>query len=139
MSNVELHRSAHESMSTQGAEQAGAYFAPDAVYTDVARGLTLKGSDAITGWLAGWKTAFSDARVDRPTYLDAGDWTVARFQGRGVNDGPLGQFPPTRRQMDLAFCELCRWQGGKVVEAAIYYDSTTMLVQLGHAEPPPSP
>src|SRR5262245_58642263 len=114
MSNVELHRSAHHAMSTQGAEQAAAYFAPDAVYTDVARGLTLKGNSEVAGWLTGWKTAFSDARVEQPTYLDDGDWTVARFQGRGVNDGPMGPFSATGRQLDLAFCELCRWRNGKV-------------------------
>ena len=125
-------------MSTQGAEQAVAYFAPDAVYTDAARSLTLNGSRDITGWLTDWKTAFSDARVERPTYLDAGDWTVARFQGRGVNDGPMGPFPGTGRQLDLAFCELCRWRNGKIVEGAMYYDTTTMLVQLGLAEPPPA-
>jgi hypothetical protein len=120
-------------MSSQGAEQAAAYFGPDAVYTDVARGLTLNGNDEITGWLTGWKTAFSDARVDQPSYLDAGDWTIARFRGRGVNDGPMGPLPATGKQMDLDFCELCRWQDGKVVEAAMYYDTTTMMVQLGHA------
>jgi hypothetical protein len=125
-------------MSTAGAEQAAEYFAPDGVYLDAARGLKLNGKREITGWLTDWKAAFSDARVEQPTYLDAGDWTIARFQGRGVNDGPMGTFPATGRQLDLPFCELCRWQNGKVVEAAMYYDTMTMLVQLGLAEPPPA-
>lgn len=138
MSNVELHQEAHRAMSEDGAAQAAASFAPDIVYTDVARGLTMKGREETTGWLDGWKSAFSDARVVDATYIDAGDWTIARFQARGVNDGPLGDLPPTGKQLDTPFCELIRWQDGKAQEGAMYYDTATMMVQLGHMEAPPS-
>lgn len=96
----------------------------------------MKGKGETTAWLQGWKTSFSDARITEASYLEAGDWTVARFQGRGVNDGPLGELPATGRQLDLPMCELLRWQDGKAVEGALYYDSGTMMVQLGHLSPP---
>ena len=136
MSNIELHQAAHRSMSEEGAEQAAAYFAPDVVYTDVARGLTLKGKDESVGWLREWKTAFSDARIAEGTYLDAGDWTISRFQARGVNDGPFANLAATGKELDVPFCELLRWQDGKVIEGAMYYDTATMMVQLGHMEAP---
>jgi ketosteroid isomerase-like protein len=136
MSNVELHQRAHEAMSEEGAEQAAAYFAPDIVYTDSARGLTMKGKEEATGWLSGWKSAFPDARIAAATYLEAGEWTIARFQGQGVNDGPLGELPATGRRLDMAYCELLRWQDDKAIEGAIYYDTGTLMVQLGHQEPP---
>jgi len=113
-------------------------FAEDVVYVDAARGLTLKGKGETTGWLTEWKTAFSDARVVDASYIDAGDWTIARFQGQGVNDGPLGELPAAGKQLDTPSCELLRWSDGKVQEGAIYYDTTTMMVQLGHMEPPPA-
>jgi ketosteroid isomerase-like protein len=136
MSNVELHQDVHRAMSEKGAEAAAAYFAPDIVFTDEARGLTLKGKEEVTGWLAAWKTAFSDARIADATYLESGDWTISRFQGQGVNDGPLGDLPATGRQLDLPFCELVRWQDDKSVEVAIYYDTGSIMVQLGHMDPP---
>ncbi|HEY0617031.1 MAG TPA: ester cyclase, partial [Kribbella sp.] len=69
-------------------------------------------------------------------YLESGDWTISRFQGQGVNDGPLGDLPATGRQLDLPFCELVRWQDDKSMEVAIYYDTGSIMVQLGHMDPP---
>jgi len=131
MSNVELHQQAHQAMSTQSAEAAAESFADDATYTDEARGLALHGKAEITGWLSGWKTAFSDARIEDATYLDAGDWTIARFRGRGTNDGPFGDMPATGKPMDNAYCEFIRWRDGKAVEGAIYYDIASIMAQLG--------
>jgi steroid delta-isomerase-like uncharacterized protein len=138
MSNVDTHREAHRTFTEQGAEAAAVYFAPDISYTDEARGLTLKTKAEVTGWLAEWKRTYSDASINEATYLDTGEWTIARFQGRGTNDGPFGPFPASGRRLDAPFCELLRWTDGKAIEGAIYYDAATILVQLGHMEPPPS-
>lgn len=75
------------------------------------------------------------------TYLDSGDWTIARFQARGRNDSQFGPFPATGKTIDAPFCELLRWDegqvvDGQVVEGGIYYDSTTILIQLGHVPAP---
>jgi steroid delta-isomerase-like uncharacterized protein len=138
MSNIELHQEAHRRMSEEGAEATATLFADDVVYLDMARGLSLKGKGEATGWLAEWKTAFSDAAVADASYIDAGEWTIARFQGRGVNDGPMGNLPATGKRLDTPFCELLRWSDGTVQEGAMYYDTTTIMVQLGHMEPPPA-
>ncbi|TCC48848.1 hypothetical protein E0H75_19965 [Kribbella capetownensis] len=138
MSNVELHKQAHRAMTEEGAEQTATFFAPDIVFTDHAQGVTMKGKEETTGWLAVWKTAFSDAAVTEGTYLDAGDWTIARFQARGHNDGEFAGLPATGREVDFPCCELIRWQDGKSVEGAFYYDTMTVLVQLGHVTPPGS-
>lgn len=136
MSNIELHQGAHRAMSDEGAEQAAAFFASDVVFTDCARDLTMKGRDEATGWLADWKSAFSDASVVDATYLEAGDWTIARFRGQGMNDGPVGELPATGRQLDLPCCELLHWHEGKAVEGAFYYDTGTMMTQLGYLPAP---
>lgn len=137
MSNVDLHRAAHAAMNTEGPAAAAELFAEDATYFDAARALHLKGREELTGWLSGWKTAFSDATIAEAEYLDAGDWTISRFQGQGTNDGPLGPLPATGKRMDLPYCELCRWENGKMVDGALYFDTGSMMVQLGHMEPPP--
>lgn len=136
MSNIELHEAAHRTMSNEGAVSTAAFFAPDIVFRDYARGLTLNGAEETTAWLSEWKTAFPDAAVTQATYLEAGDWTISRFQAQGVNNGPLGDLPATGKQLDLPCCELIRWRDGKSVEGAFYYDSTTIMVQLGHMPAP---
>jgi len=138
MSNTDNHRAAHEAFTSQGAAAAGSYFADDTTYFDAARGLHVKGKDEVVGFLSGWKTAFSDAAVTEAAYLDSGEWSIAQFQARGTNDGPLGPLPATGRRMDMPFCELVRWQNGKAVDGALYYDTGTIMVQLGHMEPPPT-
>src|ERR1700754_3266060 len=138
MSNTDNHRAAHEAFTSQGAVAAGSSFADDATYFDAARGLHVKGKDEVVSFLTGWKTAFSDAAVTEATYLDTGEWSIARFQARGTNDGPLGTLPAPGRRIDMPFCELIHWQNGKAVDGALYYDTGTMMVQLGHMEPPPT-
>lgn len=136
MSNVELHRQAHKAMTEEGAERTATFFASDVVFTDNAQGLTMKGNPEVKGWLAAWKTAFSDAAVVGATYIDAGEWTIARFQGQGHNDGPFAGLPATGRELDLPCCELIRWQDGKAQEGEFYYDTMTVMIQLGHLKPP---
>jgi len=136
MSNVELHEQAHKVMTEEGAEALSVFMAPDIVFTDHAQGLTMKGREETTSWVDAWKTAFSDAAITEGTYLDAGDWTIARFRAKGHNDGAFAGLPPTGRTVDLACCELMRWQDGKSVEGDFYYDVMTVMVQLGHVAPP---
>lgn len=138
MSVTDNHRAAHDAFNSQGAAAAGSHFADDATYFDAARGLHVKGKDEVISFLTGWKTTFSDAAVTEAVYLDTGEWSIARFQARGTNDGPLGPLPATGRRIDTPFCELIRWQNGKAVDGALYYDTGTMMVQLGHMEPPPT-
>ena len=99
------------------------------------RGLTMKSIDDVKGWLGEWVTAFSDANVGSPVYLEGGDFSVATFHGRGTNDGQLGTFGPTGRRMDVPFCEILRYDAdGKVESGEIYYDQLSIMTQLGHAE-----
>src|SRR6266542_718514 len=43
----------------------------------------------------------------------------------------------TGRRMDVAFCEILRYDGdGKVASAEIYYDQLSIMAQLGHVEVP---
>jgi hypothetical protein len=59
------------------------------------------------------------------------------FQGRGTNDGAMGSLPATGHRLDLAYCEVLNYDGsGRIASGEIFYDSMTMMVQLGHMNPP---
>ena len=84
-------------MSDEGPAQAATLFAHDLVFTDCARGLTLSGRDETVGWLAEWKTAFSDAAVTEATYLESGDWTTPRTWRQRRTDGWVARYRQAAR------------------------------------------
>ena len=136
-SPVDTHKAAHAAFNRRDLHEAVRNFRPDAEYTDHARNLTTKGPAEFIDWLQGWIDSFSDARVDEPTYIDGGDHSVAMFQGRGTNDGPMGTFAASGHRLDVAFCEVMRYDAsGRIAGGGIYYDAMSMLVQLGHMQPP---
>jgi ketosteroid isomerase-like protein len=138
MGNVDTHRAAHEAFNRRDYDEAVRNCREDLQYVDHPRNITTKGTVEFVDWLKGWATAFSDAEVADVRYIDGGDHSVAIFQGRGTNDGAMGLLAATGRRMDLPYCEIFRYDaGGKMVAAEIFYDSTTMMVQLGTMEPPP--
>jgi steroid delta-isomerase-like uncharacterized protein len=137
--NVATFRAAHQAFNRRDFAAVVASMTDDVVYEDRARNVTFRGRAGFREFMTAWTTAFSNAEVTNPTYLDAGDTVVALFTGRGTNDGPLGPMPPGGKQLDLPFCELMRFNDrGQIVGGAIYYDQLTMLRQLGHAPVPVS-
>jgi hypothetical protein len=51
----------------------------------------------------------------------------------GVLKTPSGDIPPTGRAIELPFCEVYRFQGGKISACNLYFDTGTLLRQLGLA------
>ena len=134
--NVETFRSAHQAFNRRDLEKLFSLLADDFSYEDRARAMTFTGRAGFDQFLRGWITAFSDANVFEPTYIDGGNTVVALFLGRGTNDGPLGPVPASGRQLNLPFCEIMRFDAaGKIVSGEIYYDQMTLLGQLGQIEP----
>jgi hypothetical protein len=138
MGNVDTHRATHEAFNRRDYEGAAGPMREDAIHTDHGRNTSAKGPLEFVDWLKGWTTAFSDGKITDPRYIDGGDHTVCLFHGQGTNDGPLGTLPATGKRMDLPFCEVLRYDHqGNIVAGELFYDSMSMLVQLGHTEPVP--
>jgi predicted ester cyclase len=134
--NVETLRAAHESWNKRDFAGVVRNAAEGLAYTDTARGLNLSGRDEFQEWTESWAKAFSDGRITKPEYIDAGDIVVARFIVEGTNDGPIGSLKPTGRKMSLPFCEICHFdKQGRPVSGTCYYDQYTLLTQLGHIQP----
>jgi len=72
--------------------------------------------------------------------IDMGDgWVVTELLITGTNDGPYMGMPATRRSIALRGVSLQRYNAdGLLTDLASYYDTLTMLAQLG-LFPPPDP
>ena len=55
---------------------------------------------------------------------------MARFTGRGTNDGPLGPFPATGKEWTPDLRDVHFDADGGVVGGEIYYDQVSLLTQL---------
>src|SRR5437660_3395313 len=88
---------AHDAFNRRDLDSVVAAFSPDCVYTDQARGITLKSPAEFQDWLGEWIRGFSDAETAEHAVFHAGDTVVCEFITRGTNNGPLGPLPPTGR------------------------------------------
>lgn len=133
----DTHQTLHGMFNDRNFDAMDAHLDARFTYEDVPRGLTLHDAAEFKEWLRGWTTAFSDARIDARQYLEGSDFSVSLFQGKGNNDGPFGDLPPTDRTMDVPYCEIMHYgPDGTVISCQIFYDQMTLLSQLGHLTPP---
>ena len=137
MSNVDTHRRAADMFNSRDWDGIAADLADNCEFVDHARGVTVKGRQQCLEMQREWATAFPDARITSPRYVDGGSTTVLTFTGVGRNDGPLGPFPATGNKATTEYCEVREYDAdGKVVRSDLYYDQLTLLEQLGHMQVP---
>ena len=134
--NVETLRAAHQSWNKRDFAGVIKSAADSFAYTDNARALTLNSPHKFREWTEGWAKSFSDGRITKPEYIDAGDVVIARFIVEGTNDGPFGPLKATGKRISLPFCEISQFdKQGRIVSGGCYYDQYTLLTQLGHVQP----
>ena len=133
--NVRLHREALEAFNSRDMDAIVRPYGEDIVVTDHAQHQTMKSAEGIRSWNQAWIDSFSDAMLEDIQCFSAGDRTVARFTGRGTNDGPFASFEPTNQRAQVDLCDVARWRDGKIVEQHLYYDMYGVLAQLGHVPP----
>jgi len=83
---------------------------------------------------------FSEMPMEIVRAIDMGDgWVVTELLITGTNDGPYMGMPATRRSITLRGASIQRYNAdGLITDLASYYDTLTMMAQLG-LFPPPDP
>jgi predicted ester cyclase len=93
------------------------------------------GRDGFLQYARGWAAAFPDLRVEILRVSAGEDAAVIEYTFRGTHTGPLvspgGFVPPTWSQVELQLCDVVEMREGKVVRIASYFDTGTMLRQMG--------
>ncbi len=93
--------------------------------------------------LAGLKVMIRNLRQGIPDLqltiedtVAVGDKVWARLKGRGTNSGPFMGRPPTGKQMEIDVIDICRFDGGKMVEHWGVSDRFALMEQLGLLQQP---
>jgi steroid delta-isomerase-like uncharacterized protein len=92
---------------------------------------TISGRDAIRSVYATWFDAFPDLKFVHDEFLVDGDRVALFFTSSGTNLKPFGSIPASGRNMVLRGVFLMTFRDGQIVHEKRYYDSTSLLVQIG--------
>jgi len=83
----------------------------------------------------GWEAAVPDGRHTVTRCLQVGDEAAVEGYYRGTHLGPLqtpqGPIAATGRQFDLKFSAFGRLRDERIAEVQVYFDSMSIIAQLG--------
>jgi steroid delta-isomerase-like uncharacterized protein len=91
----------------------------------------LKGRDAARDFMKMYVTAFPDLHFHVDQTIASGEFVVTRYTATGTQRGPLMSNPATNRTATIHGCAIGQVQNGKVVHNWLYWDSGSLLSQLG--------
>lgn len=94
-------------------------------------GERLDGPDELALLLAGYRAGFSDFHVSITSEIHDGDRVAATMTMTGTHDGEFDGVPPTGRRIDIPVAVFSTVAGGRIVEEREFYDTNTLLTQLG--------
>jgi ketosteroid isomerase-like protein len=105
--------------------------------TTVPGGQEISGKQQVLDWYKSWADAFSDATAGGRVTVAGNNGVTMEGLFEGTNDGVFaGSFKPTNQRVSLPWTNVLHFTGAKVSEVAAYFDSLTLMVQLGHMQPP---
>lgn len=94
-------------------------------------GSELHGGDALAGLLRGFRAGFSDLEARVLTTVDQGDVIALTMTLTGTHDGDFDGIPATGARLELPIAIFTTLVDGQIIEDREYYDTSTMLDQLG--------
>jgi steroid delta-isomerase-like uncharacterized protein len=140
--NAATVRALNEAYNKRDWDGVIALTTPEVSFVNVATSQTFQGPEGVRRFLQGWAMAFPNSRVETTQVVADEQGAMMEFRGRGTQTGPLqspaGDIPPTGRSVDVPFVEVLDLQQGKIAQARLYFDSMTLLQQLGVVPSPSS-
>ncbi len=89
------------------------------------------GPEGVKGAIAYLRSVFPDFTLTVEDMTADGDKVWARLKARGTQRGPHMGLPPTGRRIEIDVIDICRFEGGKMVEHWGVPDRFALLEQLG--------
>ena len=133
--NAALARWMHEAWNERDFDAMADATAPDSVITIVGSGDTFEGVEGARAFSRMWADGFPDGTVTVDRVIESGDLVVVEYTGRGTHTGTLvtgmGEIPATGRSLTLQLCDVMEFRDGKVLSQKTYFDSGSMMAQLG--------
>jgi steroid delta-isomerase-like uncharacterized protein len=100
-------------------------------YELVPTGEVIDGTDAVRGYYAASRTAFPDQRNRLIALHHTDDGVFVEFDLMGTHKGPMRGIPPTGKAFTCRMIALFLFDGDLIVCERVYFDSATILRELG--------
>jgi steroid delta-isomerase-like uncharacterized protein len=100
-------------------------------YELVGTGQVFDGEEQVRNYYGASRTAFPDQRNEIHTLRHADDAVVVEFDLLGTHLGNFAGFAPTGRTFRCRMAAIFEFDGDRIVCERIYFDSGTILRQLG--------
>src|SRR5207237_7813638 len=100
-------------------------------YELIATGEVYDGEEAVRGYYAATRAAFPDQRNVVHVVHHADDAVIVEFDLLGTHRGPLRGIPPTGRAFTCRMSAFFLFEDDRIVCERVYFDSATILRQLG--------
>jgi steroid delta-isomerase-like uncharacterized protein len=95
----------------------------------------LQGKSEIRSSFERWMAAFPDMRLDVTEVIVSEQSGVAELVGRGTQKGtvntPSGEIESTGKRVELKGCDVFKFRNGKIISIHSFYDSGSIMRQLG--------
>ena len=128
-------RRIYQSIDDHSLDAAAAAVAPSIRLLNVPTGDVYTGRDGYLDYVRGWITALPDLRIRSLDVTGTGDRAIAEYEIEGTHTGPLltprSHIPPTGMEVQLRVCDVLRFEGEEADHIRTYWDTTTLLRQLG--------
>lgn len=137
--NLSTARRLYELWNERNFDEVASMAADDGQLEVVGTGDVFHGPDGSRVYSEVWAAGFPDGRITIDNLIAAGDWVVVEFTGRGTHTGTFvtsaGEIPATGRSVTIKLCDVLEFRDGKVYRQRTYFDSGSMMAQLGLAAP----
>jgi steroid delta-isomerase-like uncharacterized protein len=127
----------HEHMDTEVThefERTLATFNGHPRYEIMATGQVYDGNDEVMAYYRTTRTAFPDQRHDNSRFHVTDDAVIVEFELLGTNLGEFYGLPPTGKAFRVPVIAVFFFDGDRVVNERIYFDSASLVTQIGRAE-----
>jgi steroid delta-isomerase-like uncharacterized protein len=105
-------------------------------YELVGTGDVYDGREAVARYFEETRTAFPDQRNELLALHHADDAVIVEANLFGTHEGPFRGLPPTGRKFEMRFAAMFLFEEDRLVCERVYFDSNTVLRQLGIARDP---
>jgi ketosteroid isomerase-like protein len=133
--NVRIARSVYDYFNERQLDKMAGLMAAEGEIVLMGSDIRFRGPSGSIEFSRMWTDGFPDGRATIDNVVASGDHVVVQYTGKGTHTGalrtPAGEIPGTGRSITLDFCDVLEIRDGKVHLHQTYFDSASMLMQLG--------
>jgi steroid delta-isomerase-like uncharacterized protein len=103
-------------------------------YEIMPTGQIFDGADEVMGYYRTTRTAFPDQRHDNVRCHVADHAVIVEFDLLGTNLGEFYGMPPTGKAFRVPLIAVFFFDGDRIINERVYFDSASLVTQIGRAE-----